>query len=110
MCVCVGGRGVKSFFLWPLCLYLNPGCKQVFSCTWTPSQIMGVWGPNSGYAPLPGPLQVRTWPFSGERASAENHLAKIVRTKPCRPTYMGKCHIPLLFGLVHSPQGVEVLV
>ena len=52
-------------------------------------------------------------PFLGSKVM--NHLAEVVGSKPRRPVYRGKYHIPPLLGpfWVYSrtlPQGVELLV
>ena len=60
----VGGGGSKLLcVLWPLCVYLDLGPKEVISCIWTPNH----GGPRSPLrvplvAPLPyGPFLGRTW-------------------------------------------------
>ena len=41
--------------LWPLCVYLDLGPEELFSCIWTPEPMAGVPGPNSGYPQPPPP-------------------------------------------------------
>ena len=108
-----GGGGSKfPFILWPLCVDLDPGPEQLFLVHGPPNQWRGHG--SKLQVPLYGPLPLRTLPFSGWHASGENHLAKVVGSKPCRPTFLGerRIHHPPLFGPipVPYPQGVELLI
>ena len=103
--------------LWPLCVYLDLGPENFFSCVWTSKPMAGSWVPTPGTPSRPppppyGPLLMWSKPFQAvqwhlkitsqrwlHQSQAGLYLGENAAYPPPLLGFFGPIHIPYLKGL-----------